>query len=234
MGNTGIQFTRTATSEPAATETPGELNADLFDKLRALRKKLADERNEPAYFVFDDATLRRMATHMPRDHESFRRIKGVGDAKLRHFSDQFIAVIRDHFGERGPNDEDAVPTGDSVARRQESAACEVPTSATRPRSPVEELLYAVVGRPVVLTAKVAASDGSLRDQVEGVIVTLSDREARVLRLRFGLEDGRARTLGEIGRDLGVTGERIRQIEKKALRKLRQPSRFHKLNDLIQG
>ena len=63
--------------------------------------------------------------------------------------------------------------------------------------------------------------------------TLSDREARVLQLRFGLEDGRGRTLEEVGKDFGVTRERIRQIEAKALRKLRQPIRSKKLRDFLE-
>jgi len=69
--------------------------------------------------------------------------------------------------------------------------------------------------------------------VEDVLNTLSDRERRVLELRFGLIDGRSRTLEEVGRDFGVTRERIRQIEAKALRKLRHPSRARKLRDFLE-
>ena len=71
-----------------------------------------------------------------------------------------------------------------------------------------------------------------REQVADVLHTLNEREARILQLRFGLTDGRSRTLEEVGRDFGVTRERIRQIEAKALRKLRQPSRSRKLKDLL--
>ena len=78
----------------------------------------------------------------------------------------------------------------------------------------------------------AASYQLLKEQVDDVLYTLNDREARVLQLRFGLEDGRSRTLEEVGLDVGVTRERIRQIEAKALRKLRHPSRSEKLRDFL--
>ena len=79
----------------------------------------------------------------------------------------------------------------------------------------------------------AASFRLLTEQLEGVLNTLTSREERVLRLRFGLEDGRARTLEEVGQVFGVTRERIRQIEAKALRKLRHPSRSKKLKDFLE-
>ncbi len=79
----------------------------------------------------------------------------------------------------------------------------------------------------------AASFTMLREQLEGVLETLTPREEKVLRLRFGLDDGRARTLEEVGQVFGVTRERIRQIEAKALRKLRHPSRSKKLKDFLE-
>lgn len=72
----------------------------------------------------------------------------------------------------------------------------------------------------------------LKEQLGAVLETLSEREAKVLRLRFGLDDGRARTLEEVGKEFDVTRERIRQIEAKALRKLRHPSRSKKLKDFL--
>ena len=78
----------------------------------------------------------------------------------------------------------------------------------------------------------AASFLLLREQLDEVLDTLTPREKRVLQLRFGLEDGRSRTLEEVGHEFGVTRERIRQIEAKALRKLRHPSRSKKLKDYL--
>lgn len=77
-----------------------------------------------------------------------------------------------------------------------------------------------------------ASFTLLREQLDEVLKTLTDREQKVLRLRFGLDDGRARTLEEVGQKFGVTRERIRQIEAKTLRKLRHPSRSKKLKDYL--
>ena len=79
----------------------------------------------------------------------------------------------------------------------------------------------------------AAAYTLLQEQLKDVLNTLTDREKKVLRLRFGLDDGRARTLEEVGREFKVTRERIRQIEAKALRKLRHPSRSKKLKDFIE-
>ena len=78
----------------------------------------------------------------------------------------------------------------------------------------------------------AASFMLLKEQLVEVLKTLTPREEKVLRLRFGIEDGRTRTLEEVGKEFNVTRERIRQIEAKALRKLRHPSRSKKLKDFL--
>ena len=74
----------------------------------------------------------------------------------------------------------------------------------------------------------------LQDQLQSVLQTLSEREAGVVKLRFGLTDGQPRTLDEIGQVYGVTRERIRQIEAKALRKLRHPSRSKRLKAFVES
>ena len=79
----------------------------------------------------------------------------------------------------------------------------------------------------------AAAQTLLKEQLDEVLDTLTEREQKVLRLRFGMNDGRARTLEEVGREFDVTRERIRQIEAKALRKLRHPSRSRKLRDYLK-
>ncbi len=78
----------------------------------------------------------------------------------------------------------------------------------------------------------AAAYTLLREQLDEVLGTLTERERQVIRLRFGLDDGRARTLEEVGREFHVTRERIRQIEAKALRKLRSPSKSRILRDYL--
>ena len=77
-----------------------------------------------------------------------------------------------------------------------------------------------------------ANQGLLRDQLEKALSTLTPRQARILRLRFGLLDGRNYTLEEIGQEYGLTRERIRQIEHKALRRLRHPRRSRQLQDFL--
>ena len=79
-----------------------------------------------------------------------------------------------------------------------------------------------------------ATNEMLKDEISEVLLTLTEREEKVIRLRFGLEDGKSRTLEEVGQMFGVTRERIRQIEAKALRKLRHPSRSRKLKDYMDN
>ena len=96
----------------------------------------------------------------------------------------------------------------------------------------QETDYAIRIVSVSYTHLEAASHTLLKEQLSGVLKSLTPREEKVLRLRFGLEDGRPRTLEEVGKEFNVTRERIRQIEAKALRKLRHPSRSKKLRDFL--
>ena len=84
-----------------------------------------------------------------------------------------------------------------------------------------------------LSPSEAATRQLLRQQIEEVLGTISPREHRILQLRFGLDDGRSRTLEEVGKEFGVTRERIRQIEAKALRRLRHPSRSRRLREYLE-
>ncbi len=85
----------------ASKVTDLEYDQTLFEQLRSLRKKFAIERRVPSYIIFGDAALQEMAFYLPQGHESFARINGVGAQKLAQFSDQFLAVIRDHARENG-------------------------------------------------------------------------------------------------------------------------------------
>ena len=79
-----------------------------------------------------------------------------------------------------------------------------------------------------------ATNEMLKDEISEVLLTLTEREEKVIRLRFGLEDGKSRTLEEVGQMFGVTRERIRQIEAKALRKLRHPNRSKRLREYVEN
>ena len=128
--------------------------------------------------------------------------------------------------------------------------------ASKMKLPVEKIreIYKIRQEPVSLETPIGEEDDShlgdfipdetnmspedfainelLKDEISDVLLTLTEREEKVIRLRFGLEDGRPRTLEEVGQLFGVTRERIRQIEAKALRKLRHPSRSRKLKDYL--
>ena len=111
---------------PPAAAAAGEFDAALFEKLRALRKRLADDMELPAFVVFSDAALRQMASHAPLDRDSLLRMKGVGEAKLRQYGDRFIAIIREHAGAPGdglssgtPHTAGRTPLGETYARTLE-------------------------------------------------------------------------------------------------------------------
>jgi RNA polymerase primary sigma factor len=134
------------------------------------------------------------------------------------------------------------PTSDELAARLELApdrVREIMRVAQEPISldmPIGEEDESHLGDFLPDEASLAPQDAAtnqlLKDQVKKVLDLLSEREREVLQLRFGLDDGRYRTLDEVGREFKVTRERIRQIESKALRKLRHPSRSRKLKDYL--
>jgi RNA polymerase primary sigma factor len=112
-------------------------------------------------------------------------------------------------------------------------ASQQPLSLETPIGEEDSHLSDFVEDRSVLPPVDVASHQLLREEISEVLSTLSPREQKVVSLRFGLEDGRSRTLEEVGREFGVTRERIRQIEAKALRKLRHPSRSRKLKDYLE-
>ena len=137
---------------------------------------------------------------------------------------------------RGPRPEEiAKEMGISVARVHEiMKIAQEPVSLETPIGEEEDShLGDFIEDEAAPAPAEAASFMLLREQLEEVLETLTDREKNVLRLRFGLEDGRSRTLEEVGQSFGVTRERIRQIEAKALRKLRHPSRSKVLRDFLE-
>ncbi len=124
-----------------------------------------------------------------------------------------------------------------VPREKVLETLQIAQSPVSLETPIGEEDGAYLGDFIEDQNALAPADGAsiqiLKEQVADVLLTLSEREARVLQLRFGLEDGKTRTLEEVGKDFGVTRERIRQIEAKALRKLRHPYRAKKLREFLE-
>src|SRR3989475_476354 len=157
---------------------------------------------------------------------------------LRRLADKLIRVSRGLLQELGRE-----PTAEEIAERMLITADKVreivkvsqePVSLETPIGEEEDShLGDFIPDNQALAPSDAASHKLLKEQVESVLEGLTGRERRVLQLRFGLEDGRTRTLEEGGREFNVTRERIRQIEAKALRKLRHPSRSRKLKDYLE-
>jgi RNA polymerase primary sigma factor len=157
---------------------------------------------------------------------------------------RFVKVSRNLLGELGreptieeiaeamSKGQEAVITPDKV--REIIKVSQEPVSLDKPIGKEEDSRLGdfIEDREAQAPAE-AATAQLLKEQVEAVLDSLTGRERRVLQLRFGLEDGRARTLEEVGKEFGVTRERIRQIEAKALRKLRHPSRSRKLRDYLE-
>jgi RNA polymerase primary sigma factor len=164
----------------------------------------------------------------------------VEEIARRMSRDEIIRELRDKL-QREPTEEE---TDERVAEGPQTVSPEkvreimkVSQEPVSLETPIGEEEDSHLGDFIPDLASVAPADAAshqlLKEQVEGVLDSLTPRERRVLQLRFGLEDGRSRTLEEVGRDFNVTRERIRQIEAKALRKLRHPSRSRKLKDYLE-
>ena len=112
---------RSAEVVPAQKATGLEFDRTLFERLRALRKRMADERGVPAFVIFHDATLQHMALELPQSRESFARMSGVGAAKLEQFSEEFLVVVRAYVFENGPKEQITLPSGTKGNRRLQRA-----------------------------------------------------------------------------------------------------------------
>ena len=203
---------------------PQQHDAILFEKLRVLRRNIADGMSVPAYVVFGNAVLEQMALHCPIDSDALVRVKGVGRSKLEQYGPAFIAAIRDHVNSS---------EGSATTEPSDSSGAADPSNVNAAQGPAssdyqagtECLLSRLVDRPVKLNGKTPGWEHILRSRVERILAPLPHQEAAVLRLRFGLEGRSARTVVEIGKTFGLTGEQVRQIEDKALESLRNSSCF---------
>jgi RNA polymerase primary sigma factor len=144
-------------------------------------------------------------------------------------------ALMQRFGREPTEDEIAFELGTTVDKvREIQKAAQEPVSLEVPIGEEEDSHLGDFVEDKKITPPSDAAFQSLpRDQVQNILATLTYREQRVLTLRFGLEDGHPRTLEEVGHSFGVTRERIRQIEAKALRKLKHPSRSRKLKDFLE-
>ena len=214
-----IELFRRTESRSSEKGGPQGLDAGLFEKLRQLRRDIADSLGVPAYVVFGDATLRHMASSLPRNRDSLLDVKGAGEAKADQFGDRFLAAIAEHVAETG-----ATPSATSPNEVVPAAS---PT-------PYERLLSRVFDHPVNLSSLDDTVRDTLRGHVGSVLSTFREGEANVISRRFGLEDGREHTIREIASSLGVSQERVRHIERKVLRNLRLPSQMRPLRDLLEA
>ena len=229
-----IELVGDPNSPPSQIGSGTECDPDLFEKLRALRRKLAGEMGVPAFYVFSDAVLRQMASNMPQDRDSLLQVKGVGNHKVQQFGDRFIVAIADHLSDTVSEAAGQPRPAETRGAPEDSSPGLADDAIARTPMPIDKLLSSVLGRPVAITKEATRSDSAFQVELAKVLATLDGRDSQVLSLRFGLEDGRERTLQDIGMTLEITRERVRQLEKRALRKLRHPSRRSRIQALCDG
>jgi RNA polymerase primary sigma factor len=175
--------------------------------------------------IADQARTIRIPVHMV---ESINRLIRVSRQLLSELGREPTV---EEIGEAMSRGQEVVVTPDKVREitkaSQQAISLDTPVGEEADRT-----LGDFIEDPAALAPDEAAARALLKEQVGAVLDSLTGRERRVLQLRYGLEDGRARTLEEVGKEFNITRERIRQIEVKALRKLRHPSRSRKLKDYL--
>lgn len=231
-GRESIALTSPASAPPPGDAPKHEFDPLLLEKLRMLRKKLADEQEVPAFVIFGDSALREMAASLPCNPAAFLRVKGVGERKLQQYGDMFISAIAAHVTSIGDESRKTPSTAESSVTSDRTSHLHATREPAQTPRPTERLLSQVLNEPVSITATNPASTQAVDSKVKRLLATLNEREAQILRSRFGLEGGRECTLADIGVSIGITRERVRQIEKKALRKLRHPSRLKSLRAVL--
>ncbi len=207
---------------------------------QAITRAIADQARTIRIPVHMVETINRLIRVSRTLLQELGREPTVEEIARRMSRDEIIRELRDKL-QREPTEEE---TDERVAEGPQTVSPEkvreimkVSQEPVSLETPIGEEEDSHLGDFIPDLASVAPADAAshqlLKEQVEGVLDSLTPRERRVLQLRFGLEDGRSRTLEEVGRDFNVTRERIRQIEAKALRKLRHPSRSRKLKDYLE-
>jgi RNA polymerase primary sigma factor len=207
---------------------------------QAITRAIADQARTIRIPVHMVETINRLIRVSRTLLQELGREPSVEEIARRMSRDEIIRELRDKL-QREPTEEETdvrVAEGpQTVSPEKVREIMKVSQEPVSLETPIGEEEDSHLGDFIPDLASVAPADAAshqlLKEQVEGVLDSLTPRERRVLQLRFGLEDGRSRTLEEVGRDFNVTRERIRQIEAKALRKLRHPSRSRKLKDYLE-
>jgi RNA polymerase sigma factor (sigma-70 family) len=207
---------------------------------QAITRAIADQARTIRIPVHMVETINRLIRVSRTLLQELGREPNVEEIARRMSRDEIIRELRDKL-QREPTesevDERVADGPQTVSPEKVREIMKVSQEPVSLETPIGEEEDSHLGDFIPDLASVAPADAAshqlLKEQVEGVLDSLTPRERRVLQLRFGLEDGRSRTLEEVGRDFNVTRERIRQIEAKALRKLRHPSRSRKLKDYLE-